>query len=305
MTIISFGDNVHGVNFDKLIFDFLRGYDSYSFNGSGFGGYNSVDDRAFVSGSKLIYRGEDGSIVLDPVREGKQVVDVLAGNLSGLTVVKDGDVSMSFIFRDGSSELPPKGPAFGIGASSFYKLVMDGDNDGLKSLMLSGNDLINGTKCADTIDGQDGNDVIRGNGGNDSLRGGNGNDTIDGGDGWDFINGGMGADTLQGGAGGDTFVFKKLSDSTKSAMDTVVDYTLGANGDIIDLRAIDANTTLGGNQAFKFIGTDAFTGKAGELRTDIKDGQTYVYADANGDKKIDFVVKFEGSLAFDKSEFLL
>ena len=35
--------------------------------------------------------------------------------------------------------------------------------------------------------------------------------------------------------------------------------------DIIDLSALDANAGIGGNQAFSFIGTAAFSG-AGQLR---------------------------------------
>jgi serralysin len=59
---------------------------------------------------------------------------------------------------------------------------------------------------------------------------------------------------------------------------------LGAEGDWIDLSAIDANTAISGNQAFDFIGSDAFTA-AGQLR--LSNG--ILYADTNGDKAADLV----------------
>jgi serralysin len=304
VSIISFGTNA-GVNFDTLTFDFLRDYSSYAYGTSGFGGYNSNTDRASVSGSKLIYRATDGSITLDPIAQGKQVSEVLSGKLTSLQVVDHGASQLNIVFTSSTSPLPPKGPPEGISAAAFYNLVVKGDNEGLKNLILSGNDSISGTKFGDVIDGRGGNDTIYGYAGNDSLRGGAGNDKIDGGQGFDFIVGGTGADTLTGEAGGDTFVFETMKDSLPSAMDTITDYVLGPQGDIIDLHSIDANTKLAGDQAFNFIGKAGFSGKAGQLRTDIKDGATYVYGDVNGDKVADFAVKFHGVLSFDKGEFLL
>src|SRR6476660_8469090 len=71
--------------------------------------------------------------------------------------------------------------------------------------------------------------------------------TIIGGGGADTIKGGGGADILTGGQGADRFVFAALTDSAPSARDLITDFIPGT--DIIDLSAIDANTSAKGNQA--------------------------------------------------------
>jgi hypothetical protein len=64
----------------------------------------------------------------------------------------------------------------------------------------------------------------------------------------------------------------------------------GLEGDRIDLKAIDANGHMRGNQKFKFIGEKAFHHKAGELR--VVDHGTYVTVegDINGNGKADFQI---------------
>ena len=116
---------------------------------------------------------------------------------------------------------------------------------------------------------------------------------------------GKGADDLYGGSGNDLFVFKALSDSTYSSAgrDSIFDFN--GNGDRINLSAIDANTKVTGNQAFKFIGTDSFHGKAGELRFIKKASDTYIQGDVNGDKKADLAIHLDDRLALDKYDFIL
>ncbi|MBP7002137.1 M10 family metallopeptidase [Amaricoccus sp.] len=96
----------------------------------------------------------------------------------------------------------------------------------------------------DRLIGNTARNTLWGNNGNDQLYGLAGNDTLDG---------GGGQDLLVGGDGDDLFKFRFLSDSTTTAPDTINDMsrvgTLG--GDIIDLREIDANLTLAGDQAFR------------------------------------------------------
>jgi hypothetical protein len=128
------------------------------------------------------------------------------------------------------------------------------------------------------------------------------NDKIYGGAGNDVIAGGKGADKLYGGAGKDVFVFAKLSDSTVASRDTVCDF---AAGDRFDLHAIDASTAKSGNQAFTFLGTEAFHGKAGELRYNKKASDTYVYADTNGDKTADFSLHLDDARTLAKDDFVL
>ena len=92
---------------------------------------------------------------------------------------------------------------------------------------------------------------------------GAGDDVLQGGSGNDVIYGGLGADTMYGHGGNDTFRFDTIAQSTSVARDGIQDFT---SGDMIDVSKIDANTLLGGNQAFSFIGSATFGNHAGELR---------------------------------------
>ena len=163
-----------------------------------------------------------------------------------------------------------------------------------------------GSSGGDTYTGTRFSDRITGNGGNDVLLGAKGNDRILGSAGNDKLTGGAGADDLWGGAGADTFIFTSVSDSKVSSAgrDSIFDFSLKEK-DKISLSAIDANTLKGGNQAFTFVGTKAFSGHAGELRYDKKASDTYVYGDVNGDKVADFAIHLDDPIALTRSYFIL
>ena len=137
-----------------------------------------------------------------------------------------------------------------------------------------------------------------------TLRGNSGNNTLDGGAGYDTLMGGAGADQLFGGSGADTFLYMSYKQSEMAARDTIFDFC-SADGDRIDVSAIDAQTTLAGNQTFSFIGTAAFSNTAGELRYTIQNGQTFIHADLNGDSEIDFSVKLATAVSLVGSDFIL
>ena len=123
------------------------------------------------------------------------------------------------------------------------------------------------------------------------LFAGDGSDRLVGGAGNDLLHGGLGADELTGGAGADQFRFQAVADSGPAAMDKILDFAGGA--DKIDLSRIDANTANGsGNDAFTFIGSDAFTG-AGQLRAvfDPASNSWTVSGDVDGDGAADFAVQ--------------
>jgi Ca2+-binding RTX toxin-like protein len=117
-----------------------------------------------------------------------------------------------------------------------------------------------------------------------------------GGIGNDVLIGGAGVDRLFGGEGADLFIMLGLSENALD-VDRLVDFS-SAQGDRIDLSRIDANTGVDGVQGFRFIGTGAFTGQAGQLRYEVRDGQSHVFGDVNGDGTADlsFVVN-AGSLS--------
>jgi len=108
-----------------------------------------------------------------------------------------------------------------------------------------------------------------------------------------------------GGADGDKFVFRSTADLGKGVnAGTITDFT-GANGagDVIDLTAIDANTTKHGNQDFKFT-TCHFHHKAGELHLKAAGVGFLLEGDANGDVKADFQIKLDGTVTITQQDIL-
>lgn len=172
------------------------------------------------------------------------------------------------------------------------------DDFALIAKALAGADVFKGGSGTDVVTTYAGNDTLYGNGGRDGLSGGSGNDKLVGGAAGDF---------LSGEAGKDTFIYKSVKDSrgsSETTRDTISDFS-GTAGDKIDLSAIDANSNAGGNQSFIFVGTKAFSGKAGELRYEKKASDTYIYADVNGDKKADLSIHLDDAVALQKGYFVL
>jgi Ca2+-binding RTX toxin-like protein len=161
---------------------------------------------------------------------------------------------------------------------------------------------------SDRYDGRLGHviDLLLGGDGDDTIYGGSENNTFNGENGLDKLYGARGADMLTGGADADIFIFRKVDESTVSAKgrDTINDFTQ-AQFDQIDLHSIDANTHGTGNQAFEFIGHQGFHHEAGELRYAASGGDTFVYADVNGDAKSDFALKLVGDVALTAGDFIL
>jgi serralysin len=163
----------------------------------------------------------------------------------------------------------------------------------------AGNDRLYGGAGNDALAGGDGNDMLAGGAGDDRLYGGAGNDRLYGGPGDDRLFGDAGADLLVGGDGQDLFVFRHANDSTPGAMDRIRDFTSGV--DMIDLRSIDANANLAGDQAFDFIGAGSFSYTAGELNFQ----NEFLSGDINGDGIADFQVYLAGVSLILESDFLL
>ncbi len=173
---------------------------------------------------------------------------------------------------------------------------------------ITGTSANNTISTSSTVSGQpkasEGEDTIYGLGGADTISGAGGGDYIDGGDGNDSITGGLGADWLIGGTGADKFIYTATSESTAAARDVIADFSR-AEGDQISLTAIDANANAGGNQNFIFIGSNAFSGVAGQLRFEIIDGHTLISADVNGDRVADFQIELSTSVPLVSTDFLL
>jgi len=183
-----------------------------------------------------------------------------------------------------------------------------GTNNDDVIILKGGDDSAHGRGGDDTIRGEGGDDYLYGQGGADKLFGGVGNDVLEGGDGRDVLNGGPGADLLFGGAGADLFVFNSATEDNLpgglQTRETIADFSRAQN-DRIDLSAIDANWNQAGNQAFRFLGEQAFTGRAGELIFDRVGSETLVYVDVDGDAQQDLYLALSGSYNLSASDFIL
>lgn len=165
---------------------------------------------------------------------------------------------------------------------------------------------ITGSGLANRLEGLGGNDTILGGDRGDVLLGGLGNDRLHGDGGADVLTGGAGADRLRGGGDIDWFVFNALTDSSygPAGRDVIEDFS-AAQADRIDLRGIDANATLAGNQWFTFIGTAGFTGQAGQLHVEVIGASRLISGDVNGDRVADFGILLDDPVALTASCFYL
>jgi Ca2+-binding RTX toxin-like protein len=137
------------------------------------------------------------------------------------------------------------------------------------------------------------------------LFGGKASDTLKGGGQADLIHGNLGADTLAGGGGADIFRYDSTAESNSASRDRILDFTPGT--DRIDLSRIDARTNLAGDQAFIWIGSNAFSGNTAQLRAFQQGGEWIVQGDVNGDRVADFVVALtlQGPTPLGAGDFIL
>lgn len=158
----------------------------------------------------------------------------------------------------------------------------------------TGDDTLIGGSAADFLGGGGGDDLVFGGAGNDILGAGDGFDRLDGGDGDDLFLVIRDIDpvsaVLTGGAGQDVFQF--LSLHTPYLINVrIVD--LEAQ-DTIDLHYLDADLTVGDDQAF--VQVSRFDGHAGELVVDYRIAKdlTLVKLDVDGDGSSDMTIALSG-----------
>lgn len=162
-------------------------------------------------------------------------------------------------------------------------------------------DVIVGSGGANRLDGGGADDTLIGGNGNDVLIGGARSDTLDGGSGRDVLISGNGSDIMTGGAEADRFVY--TMDDLHFG-DQITDFNRVA-GDRMDLSAIDADTAEAGDQAFVFIGTAAFSQRAGELNFILIGPDAQVAGDVDGDGFADFKIKLLGVQDVVAEDFVL
>ena len=145
----------------------------------------------------------------------------------------------------------------------------------------------------------------------DKLTGNAGANALNGGAGNDLLTGGLGHDMLTGGAGNDIFDFNSVGESPVGAglRDIITDFQSGQ--DKIDLSSIDTDPTRKGDQDFRFIGTQNFDGRTGELHYQTFDQPgtandiTVISGDINGDRVADFEIELTGIIKPTSGDFLL
>lgn len=149
-----------------------------------------------------------------------------------------------------------------------------------------------GTTIENAIGGS-GNDQLIGNQVGNVLTGGAGDDSFRSGAGNDRLEGGTGADIFVFGAPGESHTIAARSDGKKLVPDMLTDFQSGT--DRIDLHLIDANTGTGSDDAFSWIGASAFSGVAGQLRSDVLGSQVHIYGDVDGDGRADLHIIASGT----------
>ena len=289
--LISFGTGNDTVTGSSSASIFLYGYDGNDHltgdvGGDSMGGGNGVDVLDGLGGDDLLYAfapvsfaAYNSSVSLgtpdDPAAKnflnGGDGNDTMVG--SSAQDFFDGGDGIDTVSYDPETEVAP-----GV-KIDLKRMLQDTGGSGLDRFT-----------SIENVDGTGGDDVLRGDQGANSLFGGVGND---------FLTGGGGADTLRGGDGADRFVYKSTAAIDG---DRIIDLD---NGDFLDLRGIDADTTKGGNQAFKVV--ESFRGRAGELMLtlDTENGQTIATMDLDGDAVADATFYLNGSHVGTPDNFVL
>jgi Ca2+-binding RTX toxin-like protein len=258
---------------------------------------NGVAVDLTISGPQNTGEGSDTLILIENLT-GSAFADTLKGS-SGDNVLIGGAGDDMLIGRGGANRLDG-GDGFDtvsyedMAASVRVDLSVTGSQyTGVSSDWLINIERVVGSAFADTLIGNAGANALSGAGGNDLLTGG------------------LGRDTLTGGADRDVFDFNALADSAVGApsRDVITDFQRGL--DDIDLTGIDANTSRSGDQGFRFIGTQDFRGREGELRyqtfdqTGTANDTTVISGDINGDRIADFEIEIVGIVQLASGDFLL
>jgi serralysin len=217
--------------------------------------------------------------------------DTFFGRNGNDTIDGGGDIDTAAYFDSGDR---------GISANLATGRVVDafGDLDTLISI-----ERVVGTDLKDTLTGGNNDDGLSGRSGDDTLDGAGGNDLLLGGAGNDRIFGGLGADTMTGGVGNDTFVYTSITHSPAQAgfRDIITDFKPSL--DKIDVSAIDARTNVSGEQAFSFIGNQAFSA-AGQARA-VFSGGTLIQFETSGDGVADFEILLDDTVSLAGTDIIL
>jgi serralysin len=176
------------------------------------------------------------------------------------------------------------------------------DGSVICSFITTANDVIrNSGKIKGDVQLGLGSDTFNGKAGTSgTVFGGAGDDKITGGNKHDVLIGNSGLDHLKGGGGSDSFRFVAIADSAVGATRDLIQDFSHSQHDKIDLKTIDANSVIGGDQAFHFIGSHGFRHQAGDLRY----AGHILHCDVDGDGAADFQIHVNAA-SLVKGDFIL
>jgi Ca2+-binding RTX toxin-like protein len=164
-------------------------YDFFAGTGTTLEFFDTDDDFTLLSGSGFVFETFAGNLI-----------DVSSGTLTGLSTFAAGEPVITVT-------------GWSVDAAVLWDLIVSGDDRGVRSLLLEGDDSFTLSSRKDRVESGKGNDVIFAQRGNDVLNGGRGDDTLVG---------GRGDDRLTGDLGRDSFLFaEKL---TRGGVDTITDF---------------------------------------------------------------------------------
>ncbi len=202
----------------------------------------------------------------------------------------------------------------GPGANRVFMTLWDGGGTDTYDLSSYGSNLtidlrpgewtrLGGVQLANLGDGQS----ARGNVANALLFGGDTRSLIEnaiGGSGVDTLVGNRAKNMLTGNGGPDQFAWHSIEDAGLGAQaDVITDFA--REPEHINLEGIDAVSTTAGDQAFSFIGSNAFSGIAGQLRSQVEGSSIRVQGDVNGDSVADFELVVANQTLLFHSDFFL
>ena len=265
-------------------------------------------DRLFGGTGADVMNGEAGNdrLIVDnagDVANGGDGIDTVEINLPGFSYQIAADVEIVRNLNtviNSQTDITLNALANTYGGSAARDVVFAGDGQdsvygrGGTDFLFGegGNDFLFGEDGADLLSGGLGDDRLYGGADSDSLNGDGGNDTLYAEAGNDQLSGGTGLDMMFGGLGADEFLVNVGdSGSTRTTADRIGDFSQ-AQGDRI---AFQFTTT--------FIGTDAFSGAAGQVRYVQSGGNTFVEVDVDGNSVADLMVRIDGLVALTSNDF--
>jgi serralysin len=262
---------------------------------------SSMMDRLYGNSSSNILWGLDGNDILN----GMEGTDTMIGGAGMDTYYVDNAGDVVVEYADGSTwDTVASSISYTLGQNvENLTLTLAGDKDGTGNEL---DNLMHGNGWLNVLNGLGGNDTILAGNGDDKVFGGTGNDYLDGDWGVDMLVGGIGTDVLKGGYAGDLFVWSSIDETsvTVPTMDRITDFNF-AQGDRIDLSGVDANAYAGGNQAFTFIGTGAFSGTPGEINYYHSGGNTIIQMQTGTSADIEGGIVLDGLHTPDATWFVL